>query len=86
MNAWMMATVLSISFAVGTALSPRRVMSFTLPCPWIRTTLFMERTTISERVEAFHEWCSVGEVIRRAVAMYLSKKEGIAKLSGKRRG
>lgn len=38
------------------------------------------------RVRAFEERCSVGEVVRRGVAMYLSKREGVGKLSGKRRG
>lgn len=38
------------------------------------------------RVEAFEARCSVGEIVRRAVATYLSKTKGIGKLSGKRRG
>jgi hypothetical protein len=38
------------------------------------------------RVRAFEERCSVGEVIRRGVAEYLSKGEGVGKLLGKRRG
>ncbi len=45
------------------------------PSTWeaLRRRAFEERTTISEQV-------------RRAVAVYLSKREGIGKLSGKRRG
>ena len=38
------------------------------------------------RVRAFEERTTISEQVRRAVATYLSKREGVGKLLGKRKG